>query len=53
MHRSGKLDKIKAEMRAEIMKVLERTRNTNTKSKIPIETLIINELIREFLAWHG
>ena len=53
LHRSGKLDKIKAELRAEIMTVLEPTCNPNTKPKIPSETLVINELIREFLAWHG
>ena len=53
LRRSGKLDKIKAELRAEIIKVLEPTCNPNSKPEIPSETLVINELIREFLTWHG
>jgi lisH domain-containing protein FOPNL len=53
LRRSGKLDKIKAELRAEIIKVLEPTCNRNSKPEIPSETLVINELIREFLTWHG
>lgn len=53
MHRSGKLGKIKAELRAEIMKLLEPTSHSNTKPEIPSEVLVINELIREFLTWNG
>jgi hypothetical protein len=35
------------------MKVLEPKSNSNTKPEIPSETLVINELIREFLTWSG
>lgn len=35
------------------MKVLEPESNSNSKPEIPSETLIINELIREFLTWNG
>ncbi|KDR13005.1 lisH domain-containing protein FOPNL isoform X2 [Zootermopsis nevadensis] len=53
LHKSGKLSKIKAELKTEIMKVLEPESNSNSKPEIPSETLIINELIREFLTWNG
>jgi hypothetical protein len=35
------------------MKVLEPKSNSNTRPEIPSETLVINELIREFLTWNG
>lgn len=53
MNKGGKLNKIKAELKAEIMKVLEPKSNSVTKPEIPSETLVINELIREFLTWNG
>jgi len=52
LHKSGKLNKMKAELRAEIMKVLEPTSNS-IKPEIPSETLLINELIREYFTWNG
>jgi lisH domain-containing protein FOPNL len=51
--KSGKLNKLKAEVRAEIAKVLEPSSTSHTKPEIPSDTLIINELIREFLTWNG
>jgi lisH domain-containing protein FOPNL len=51
--KSGKLNKVKAELRAEIAKLLEPTSTSSTKPDIPSDTLIINELIREFLTWNG
>jgi lisH domain-containing protein FOPNL len=53
LRKSGKLNKVKAELRAEIAKLLEPTSTSNTKPDIPSDTLIINELIREFLTWNG
>ncbi|PNF40721.1 hypothetical protein B7P43_G00680 [Cryptotermes secundus] len=44
---------MKAELRAEIAKVLEPSSTSNTKPEIPSNTLLINELIREFLTWNG
>jgi hypothetical protein len=35
------------------MKVLEPISISNTRPEIPSETLVINELIREFLTWNG
>jgi lisH domain-containing protein FOPNL len=51
--KSGKLNKMKAELRAEIAKLLEPSSTSNTKPEIPSDTLLINELIREFLTWNG
>jgi lisH domain-containing protein FOPNL len=53
LRKSGKLNKVKAELRAEIAKLLEPTSTSDTKPDIPSDTLIINELIREFLTWNG
>jgi hypothetical protein len=36
-----------------MMKMLEPTSHLNNKPEIPSETLVINELIREFLTWNG
>lgn len=44
---------MKAELRAEIAKLLEPSSSSNTKPEIPSDTLLINELIREFLTWNG
>ncbi|PSN42645.1 LisH domain-containing protein FOPNL [Blattella germanica] len=53
LHKSGKLNKIRAELRLEIMKVLEPAAIKNTKPEISSECAVINELIREYLSWHG
>jgi hypothetical protein len=53
LRKSGKLNKVKAELRAEIMKMLEPASASDTKPEIPSDTLIIIELIREFLTWNG
>jgi lisH domain-containing protein FOPNL len=52
LRKSGKLNKVKAELRAEIAKLLEPA-STSNKPEIPSDILIINELIREFLIWNG
>ncbi|CAG2055605.1 unnamed protein product [Timema podura] len=50
--RSGKLNKLKAEMRAEVMKVLDSSSSV-TKPEIPKETYLACELVRDFLLWNG
>nr|CAD7435954.1 unnamed protein product [Timema monikensis] len=50
--RSGKLNKLKAEMRAEVMKVLDSSSSV-TKPEIPKETSLACELVRDFLLWNG
>ncbi|XP_076243364.1 centrosomal protein 20 [Calliopsis andreniformis] len=51
----GKLGFIKAEMRAEVIKLLDSS-NKGDKGKIPKQTqdiMLLNELIREYLDWMG
>ena len=51
----GQLCRIKAEMRTEVMKLLDgSSKSSRTKRpKSPHDVLLLNELIREYLDWIG
>lgn len=51
----GDLGRIKAEMRKEVIKLLDNS-NKGTKAKLPkppLDIIFLNELIREYLDWMG
>lgn len=49
----GDLDRIKAEMRTEVMKLLDCSSKESKTVKPPYDTVFLNELIREYLDWMG
>lgn len=51
----GKLRCIKAEMRSEVLKLLDNSSKSSriNKCEMPSDVLILNELIREYLDWIG
>lgn len=51
----GELGRIKAEMRSEVMKLLDGTSASNRvkRPESPRDVVILNELIREYLDWIG
>lgn len=53
MDREGKLGKFKAELRASVMSILNRTPSDKPPPQIPAETKLLNDLIREYLIWNG
>ncbi|KAG6798026.1 lisH domain-containing protein FOPNL-like isoform X1 [Apis dorsata] len=51
----GDLGRIKAEMRTEVIKLLDNS-NKGNKTKLPkppLDIIFLNELIREYLDWMG
>ncbi|KAK9301623.1 hypothetical protein QLX08_006057 [Tetragonisca angustula] len=51
----GELGRIKAEMRTEVIKLLDNS-NKENKTKLPkppLDIVFLNELIREYLDWMG
>lgn len=51
----GDLGRIKAEMRTEVIKLLDNS-NKENKTKLPkppLDIVFLNELIREYLDWMG
>lgn len=53
LERTGDLQKLKAEVRANIIKILDPNPTQVNKPEAPEETLLILGLISEFLEWHG
>ncbi|KYB25976.1 centrosomal protein 20 [Tribolium castaneum] len=53
LHKDGRLEKFKAELRAAVMSVLNKNSTEEEPPKVPDETRFINELIREYLSWNG
>ncbi|XP_011298527.1 lisH domain-containing protein FOPNL [Fopius arisanus] len=51
----GELGRIKAEMRSEVMKLLDGSSaaNRTKRPESPRDVIILNELIREYLDWIG
>ncbi|XP_044758638.1 uncharacterized protein LOC123316562 [Coccinella septempunctata] len=53
LHNDGTLGKFKAELRAAVMSILNKNHVSNEPPKIPEETKLINELMREYMIWNG
>ncbi|KAF7280746.1 centrosomal protein 20 isoform X1 [Rhynchophorus ferrugineus] len=53
LQKDGTLGRFKGEIRAAIMNILNRNLESDETPKIPEETRLINELIREYLSWNG
>ncbi|KAL1488815.1 hypothetical protein ABEB36_014611 [Hypothenemus hampei] len=53
LQKDGTLGRLKGEIRAAIINVLNKQPNSEEAPKIPDETRLINELIREYLSWNG
>ena len=53
LHKDGRLDKFKAELRSAVMSILNKNASAEAPPKVPEETKFINELIREYLNWNG
>ncbi|KAK9883202.1 hypothetical protein WA026_001394 [Henosepilachna vigintioctopunctata] len=54
MQNDGSLSKFKAELRAAVMTILNKNHVRNNEPlKVPEETKLINELIREYMIWNG
>ncbi|XP_022905153.1 centrosomal protein 20-like [Onthophagus taurus] len=49
----GHLGRVKAELRSAIMSVLNKNCKEDNVPQLPDETKLINDLIREYLAWNG
>lgn len=49
----GDLDRIKAEMRTEVIKLLDCSNKENKTIKPSHEIIFLNELVREYLDWMG
>ncbi|CAH1118926.1 unnamed protein product [Phaedon cochleariae] len=53
LQREGTLGRVNGEIRAAVMSVLNRNFENSEPPKVPEETKLINELLREYLAWNG
>lgn len=53
LQKDGTLGRFKGEIRAAVINVLNKNSETGDAPEIPPETKLINELIREYLAWNG
>ncbi|XP_066253346.1 centrosomal protein 20 [Euwallacea similis] len=55
LQKDGTLGRFKGEIRAAVMNVLNKNSSNQSEEppKIPDETKLINELIREYLVWNG
>ena len=55
LERTGTLDNVRAQLRATILKCMDNslTNSDSCKSAPPIENLLINELIAEYLSFNG
>ncbi|XP_065161346.1 centrosomal protein 20 [Atheta coriaria] len=49
----GVMGHFKAEMRASVMNILNKNTERQVPPDMPEETKLLNELIREYLAWNG
>ena len=52
LEQKGALNKVKAQIRAEIFTALD-AENNQGKPQLPQENILINELIREYLEYNG
>ena len=52
LEQKGTLNKVKAQIRAEIFTALD-AQNNKGKPQVPQENVMINELIREYLEYNG
>ncbi|KAG5899908.1 hypothetical protein JTB14_002460 [Gonioctena quinquepunctata] len=53
LQKNGTLGRINGELRAAVMKVLNENVGNDNPPKVPEETKLINELLREYLTWNG
>lgn len=53
LQKEGILNRLRAEMRLEVVKAFKMGSQTTGKPKLPNEMLLVNELIREYLTWAG
>lgn len=53
LERSGTLDNVRAQLRATLLKCMDEPLTTSCKSAPPIENVLINELIAEYLSFNG
>lgn len=53
LQKDGTLGRFKGEIRAAVTNVLNKNSETGEPPKIPDETRLINELIKEYLSWNG
>ncbi|CAH0564300.1 unnamed protein product [Brassicogethes aeneus] len=53
LENDGRLGKLKGEIRAAVMSILNKNSSNFALPEVPEETRLINELIREYLSWNG
>ncbi|XP_060521514.1 centrosomal protein 20-like [Cylas formicarius] len=53
LQKDGTLGKFKGEIKAAVMSIMNRNHENGDPPKVPNETKLINELIREYLSWNG
>ncbi|XP_056630993.1 centrosomal protein 20-like [Diorhabda carinulata] len=53
LEKDGTLGRLNGEIRASVMAIINRDFESPDPPKVPDETKLINELIREYLAWNG
>ncbi|KAH1016018.1 hypothetical protein HUJ04_007305 [Dendroctonus ponderosae] len=53
LQKDGILGRFKGEIRAAVINVLNKNSDPGDAPEIPQETKLINELVREYLAWNG
>ncbi|CAH1997589.1 unnamed protein product [Acanthoscelides obtectus] len=53
LEKNGTLGRLNGEVRTAIMNVLNQNFDQHDPPKVPDETRLINELLREYLAWNG
>ncbi|XP_074029301.1 centrosomal protein 20 [Leptinotarsa decemlineata] len=53
LQKNGTLGRISGELRAAVMSVLNDNFGKDNPPKVPEETKLINELLREYLTWNG
>ncbi|KAJ8949073.1 hypothetical protein NQ318_016976 [Aromia moschata] len=53
LQKDGTLGRVSGEIRAAVMSVLNKNFDAAEPPKVPQETKLINELLREYLAWNG
>lgn len=53
LEKDGTMNRLHGEIRAAVMSVLNKNFENYEPPKVPEETRIINELLREYLEWNG
>ncbi|XP_018561821.1 lisH domain-containing protein FOPNL-like [Anoplophora glabripennis] len=53
LQKDGTLGQVSGQIRAAVMTVLNRNIENKEPPKVPEETKLINELLREYLTWNG